>query len=142
MEYVGSQARAPPSAYQSGTELKGLPLMLPVLPEKQVWSSSNQMGLRQSKGLDGVAPWVPLICVSLCVPMCELPVALGLCASACVQVTIGEVSVSVCLCMTDKNWHCLGLPPCLATCITLCNAPTILWERYHGLYFTELGTKA
>lgn len=100
---LGNQARAPPSAYQSGVKLKVLPLMLPALPEKQVRSSSNQMEPKQSKSLDTEALWGPQICVSLCVSTCELLVALGLCVCACVRMAMGEVFMSVCLCMPNKT---------------------------------------
>lgn len=120
--HAWSQARAPPSAYQSGVKLKVLPLMLPALPEKQVRSSSNQMKPKQSKSLDTEALWGPQICVSLCVSTCEILVALGLCVCACVRMAMGEVLVSVCLCMPNKTspWVRPNAgPPHASPCVAL-----------------------
>ena len=133
-EYLGNQARAPSPPYPSEVELKGLPLMLPALPEKQVRSSSNQMELKQSKSLDGEARWGLQICVSLCVPMCELPVALGLCVSACVQMTIGDVFV--CLCMTHKNTTVWGFPCVRPDASTAHASPCVALIQSYGIGVT------
>lgn len=62
-----------------------LPLVPAALLEEWIRSSSNQMapiwGERVGLGLKGpdrAAPWRPQICVSLCMSVSELAVALGL----------------------------------------------------------------
>lgn len=96
-ERLGNQARAPPSAYQSGVKLKVLPLMLPTLPEKQVRSSSNQISPSRARA------WIRRLCGasrSVCLCVCPCVSFLWLWASVYVHVYEWPWERSLCPCVS------------------------------------------